>query len=140
MGSIKDRLEQKLVSMPNGCIEFSGSRDRFGYGKLATTENRWDRTHRIAWRLIHGDIPSGMCVLHTCDNPSCVNTDHLFLGSKAENNLDKAKKGRANKKLTVEQSNAIRTSTGRLLDVAISYGISTAMVSMIRNLKVRNQK
>jgi hypothetical protein len=60
--------------------------------------------HRQAWVLTFGSIPDDLCVLHACDNPSCVRPDHLWLGTKADNNRDMAKKGR----------HATRTSTAHL--------------------------
>lgn len=71
-----------------------GLSDPGGYGK--TTQNdKTEYAHRIAWELFHNEkIPEGMCVLHTCDNPPCINPFHLYLGTKAENNTDRAKKGR----------------------------------------------
>jgi hypothetical protein len=50
--------------------------------------------HRVAWEKVHGPIPQGMQVLHRCDTPLCVNVEHLFLGTNADNQRDKASKGR----------------------------------------------
>lgn len=51
-------------------------------------------THQTAYRLAKGIIPEGMCVLHRCDNPPCCNPNHLFLGTKRDNSVDMARKGR----------------------------------------------
>jgi len=60
-----------------------------GYGQFRPTI-----AHRFAWMLIHGPIPKGMLCLHKCDNPLCVNADHLFIGTDADNMRDKMLKGR----------------------------------------------
>jgi hypothetical protein len=52
--------------------------------------------HRVAWIIAHGEIPHGKLVLHKCDTPSCVNPDHLFLGTYSDNMLDMYAKGRGN--------------------------------------------
>lgn len=73
-----------------------GLSDPGGYGKT-TVDDTSEYAHRVAWELFHNEkIPDGMCVLHTCDNPPCCNPFHLFLGTKGENNTDRANKGRSN--------------------------------------------
>ncbi len=64
-----------------------------GYGKISF--NKKDQVaHRVSWQLKNGDIPTGMSVLHKCDNPPCVNPDHLFLGTQRDNVLDMVRKKR----------------------------------------------
>jgi hypothetical protein len=53
-----------------------------------------DRAHRYSWLIHKGAIPTGMCVLHSCDNRRCVNPNHLWLGTRKENNEDRTQKGR----------------------------------------------
>ena len=63
------------------------------YGKLRF-RYAWLRAHRVAWILTHGHVPDGLCILHRCDNRSCVNPDHLFLGTYTDNARDMIKKRR----------------------------------------------
>lgn len=75
------------------CIEFSGLKDSHGYGKKFKNGKHW-KAHRLAWVQVNGHIPAGMKVLHRCDNPACVNVEHLFLGSNKDNSQDMVAKGR----------------------------------------------
>lgn len=78
------------------CWEWKGYKHpKLSYGIFRFTQIEEIFTHRIAWRL-HNQLkdPKNLHVLHECDNPSCVNPDHLFLGTKSENAIDRTKKGR----------------------------------------------
>lgn len=80
-----------------GCILWIGSTVGAGYGQILVS-GRMRLAHRVAWEAAHGPIPKGLCVLHDCpngDNSRCINPDHLWLGTKAENNADRDRKGRA---------------------------------------------
>jgi len=81
-----------------GCLEFQGPLNTGGYGQLAIKQNdgSWKMcmAHRLAWAMHNGADPTGMQVMHTCDNRKCVNPDHLRLGTALENNRDMFAKGR----------------------------------------------
>lgn len=78
------------------CWLWQGYRMKFGYGliqarKVCSTPLL---AHRVAYELTNGPIPKGKHVLHRCDNPPCVNPEHLFIGTQQDNNLDRDRKGR----------------------------------------------
>lgn len=89
-----DRFWGKTEEMPNGCLRWTSVVDRSGYGRVYTRRTTTFAAHRLAWILTYGPIPQGMCVLHRCDNPPCINPAHLFLGTDKDNAMDRDGKGR----------------------------------------------
>lgn len=92
-------LEERLwaqVTKSDNCWVWTGNRNDFGYGLIQRGRRGEgnDRTHRVSWTIHNGNIPTHMCVLHECDNPPCVRPDHLFLGTRLDNNRDMMQKGR----------------------------------------------
>lgn len=88
-----DRLFEKTAVQDNGCWDFTGHLNAYGYGTIAFN-NRSVLAHRMAYILCVDDIPTDMNVLHTCDNPACVNPEHLFIGTQIDNIIDMTTKGR----------------------------------------------
>lgn len=81
---------------PDACWPWTGAHINNGYGQLRVGRQRI-LAHRLAYTLNVGDIPAGLCVLHTCDNRTCVNPAHLFLGTDGDNIRDAIAKGRLNR-------------------------------------------
>src|SRR5512138_3094264 len=83
------------VDRTGDCWEWSANRLPSKYGLFNVRLGKSVLAHRVAYELAKEPIPDGMCVLHRCDNPPCVNPDHLFLGTDADNTRDRVQKGRA---------------------------------------------
>lgn len=96
--SAEERFRRRLRETPSGCLEFHGHRHsgygQFGVGSRDDGTRRLVYAHRYAWELAGREVPEGMLVLHKCDNPSCCNVDHLFVGTDQDNLADMARKGR----------------------------------------------
>lgn len=119
---------------PDGCWPWAGARVPCGYGQLGLRGHGAFLAHRIAYKLTNGEDPIGFIVAHRCDNPACVNPNHLFKATMKENTQDMIAKGRRNcgtrKELSKEIKSKIKSeySTGNATFVGIArkLGVSAS--------------
>lgn len=143
MSLVSDLLSRTVLNVRTGCMEWSGHIKDSGYGQVTTNAYGTRRAHRAMWQSINGPIPNGMCVCHKCDNKRCINPDHLFLGTFADNNKDRNTKGRSNpyrghehpnSKLTAQQVREIRSLNGVTQEaIARLYGVSRGAIDGVRS-------
>jgi hypothetical protein len=125
---------------PEDCWEWKASKRSKGYGQLTVNGERWS-AHRFSYKLNVSD-PGKYCVCHKCDNPGCVNPNHLFLGTSLENTTDMIAKGRKplgenhnSSKLTNRDIYDIRKSALKQSELAKIYGMDQSQISNIINHK-----
>ena len=141
----------RYTSPPNesGCELWTGSQAGIGYktgrgyGSIRIN-GRNEKAHREKWRQLRGSIPDGLCVCHTCDVPSCVAIDHLFLGTPMDNAKDRDAKGRGNSrwpsgersgsaKLTVAIVHEIMASVETHTELGKKYGVDLGSIHAVRS-------
>lgn len=127
---------------PDDCWQWQGSLDRKGYGVIKVGKGKIARAHRVSWILAYGDIDDTLFIMHSCDNPGCVNPAHMSLGTCADNLKDMRDKGRhvhgethPFSKLTAAQVTLIRTeyASGNITqqELAAKYGVGPKHISRI---------
>jgi hypothetical protein len=124
------RILDRVLITATGCAEWQGFVTD-GYGRIQVGRVAMG-AHRRAWEIFCGPIPPGLCVLHRCDNPRCVNPDHLFLGTDADNMRDAMLKGRKAVKIptpTVEAALRSMTLGESQSSVAQRLGVDPSTVS-----------
>lgn len=142
--SLVERFNEK-VERTEGCWLWQSAIGSRGYGIFwVGGERRSAFAHRIAYEIAHPDepMPAGLLVMHSCDNPRCVNPAHLSLGTNSQNQLDSSRKGRnargekngGGRRLTEIAVREILATHGQLgcRRAARAYGVSSQTIKAIR--------
>lgn len=90
------RIEQRSRRLPNGCLEWTGSLSSSGY-PITTVNYRNRRVSHLVWEQANGPVADGKYMCHECDNPKCIELNHLFEGTAQENMQDAVNKGRTSR-------------------------------------------
>ena len=150
--SLKERFlafYSKITPNEKDCMEWPAQRrkDKFDYGLISIEvdgqkHSKLLRAHKVSYEIHKGQIPIGFNVLHTCDNPPCVNPLHLFLGTRGDNNKDCKKKGRnargetnGRHKLTAKEVKLIRASNRPVQILARQFAVRQSTITRIQNGK-----
>lgn len=144
-------LEHKVISpeeafllrieKTDSCWIWKGTKNEYGYGVfLLPGKTSSIRAHRFSYQIHKGEIPVGLVVMHSCDNPICVNPSHLSVGTKLDNNRDAIRKNRTRtgeahqrSKLTDMQVDEIRASSLSQKEISEKYGVNQSQISRIKN-------
>jgi hypothetical protein len=150
---VQKLIESRVLKVPadNGCWLWMGPVNARGYGKLNWNRpgmSNQTRAHRIAFIVYHGE-PGNLLVCHTCDVRNCVNPDHLFLGTPADNSSDMVAKNRQQRLKGIDRGTAVLTEdqvreirriyvrgVNTQEEVASMFGVSRSLISYIVNDKL----
>lgn len=145
------RIKHKSVVKENGCIEYLDGKSKHKYGLISITVNGRTKNipaHRAHYMAVNElwDLPTTTQVRHTCDNPPCVNIEHLIPGTSKDNAQDVIERQRRAKKIQLhtrtlihsnEKISAIRNEVGKIKHLAEKYGVSPGYVSKIKNMQAK---
>lgn len=123
---IKNFFSKVQAVGSEGCHEWLASRIPAGYGQFYIHRKAF-RAHRVAFEIAYGPIPDGLGIMHTCDNPGCVNPNHLVLGTQKQNMVDMRRKNRASAQVSVKLVEGLKAEYqgkfGDISKLAAKYGL-----------------
>jgi hypothetical protein len=132
--TVSDQAGRLLASAKSndatGCLECSCHRVR-GYGKVRVS-GKWMAAHRVVWESANGQIPEGLVIMHKCDNPACINIDHLRTGTHSENTRDKFLKQRGRNQAGAQKLN--EDAVKKIRDLYTLGNISQGALSLMFNV------
>ena len=146
--AIADRFKMRVEKQSNGCWLWTGNMSKGGYGVIVI-DGKPVRAHRLSYTLHRGEIPEGLFICHHCDNPSCVNPDHLYAGTHQQNMDDRTRRGRnhiprgvaprgagngmakLNGEKVLEIKTALSSKSSSQSELARKYGVDPSLISKI---------
>ena len=134
--SLEERFWSKVKRGEN-CWEWIGYKNKTGYGRFAI-KGYAQQAHRISWIIKNGKIPKGLCVLHKCDNPPCVNPNHLFIGTYKDNTQDALLKGRVktpDSKLKLNEVKEIKYGSASIKEKINKFNVTRKTINDIIKLR-----
>lgn len=133
MVSTDERFWKKVLMRGlNECWEWVASKNEKGYGYFKL-DGKMQKAHREAWQMVFGEIPSNTCVCHSCDNPSCCNPSHLWLGDNSDNVSDRENKRRGIHRFLPGEDNISSKITRAIAEnIRIEYANGKTQVSLAK--------
>lgn len=132
---LEERFSEKYSINPEtGCWDWQASRNLLGYGVINAGRLDGNKpAHRVAYELFLGPIPEGRIICHHCDNPGCVNPEHLFVGTYQENMADMKRKGRARVLSETQVKEVLSDLASGMLqtEVAAKFAVSRSTVQAV---------
>lgn len=136
--NVAERFWEKVdIRSKNECWEWEGFKPKNGYGRFSYKGKQFG-SHRVSWILYNEqDVPDGMLVCHKCDNPSCVNPYHLFLGTPLDNMRDKIYKGRDRYDPAIGERNGRHKLTNQdVIDIRRKYSEGMSCISLSKEYSI----